>query len=145
MKKFIMMIALLMAVAIAQAQTANDELTKEIKRSLELSESSKMFKEALNLQLQTMVDKGILTSDKLPSIINEAEALFMPKLEKRLLEIYKENFTLDEIKQMNAYLASPVGQKALKLTPLVVNESTKISQDPDILQKFMEILMRYKQ
>jgi hypothetical protein len=64
----------------------------------------------------------------------------VPELKKRIVEIYKQNFTLAELKQMNDYLASPVGQKAVKLTPMIAEESIKVASMPEMQEKLMKLM-----
>lgn len=145
MKKFFLMMALLMAMSASQAQTANDELTKEINRTIELSNTTTTFTETLRLQFKPLVDQGLIPAEKISPLIKELEQLLVPVLKERMIQLYKENFTLDELKQMNEYLASPLGQKFVKLTPMLSAEGTKIAQSPEMQQKMQQIMMRLLQ
>ena len=140
MKKIFVSMLLLMTVVGVQAQTANDEFTKEIERTIELSNPTKTFTETLNSQLKPLVAQGMVSSDKIGDIIKEIEQLMVPELKKRIVEIYKQNFTLAELKQMNYYLASPVGQKAVKLTPMIAEESIKVASMPEMQEKLMKLM-----
>jgi hypothetical protein len=132
---------LLLAVAFAQAQTANDEMTKEINRTIELLHATNKVTETLSIQLQPLVDQGLVSNEKLASTIKELEKILAPVVMKRMIAVYKENFTLAELKQMNAYFASPVGQKYIKLSPVFAQEGIKAVQAPEIQSKVQSIIM----
>ena len=124
-------------------ETENDELTTEINRAIELSNVTANFGSIMVTQLQPLVEQGLLSAENLPTMVKEIEEWILPNLKKRMVTLYKEHFTLDELKQMNAYLASPVGQKALKLTPEFAAEGMAIVQTPEAQQKIQEIFLHY--
>ena len=105
MKKILVSMMLLMAMAAAHAQVAKDEFTKEINRTIELSNTAKNFRETMTQQMHTLVDQGHFQADNLDAMVKEIEAYALPLLEKKLTDIYREHFTLEEIKQINAYLS----------------------------------------
>ena len=134
--------ALLMAVAVGQAQTANDEIMKEIERTFELQNTSKTFIETSVGQLKPLVDQGVIKAEKLEGVAKELEEVMVPVLKERLKGFYQENFTLDEMKQINDFLASPVGQKFVKLTPVMSQECAKAAQSPEVREKIQQLIMR---
>lgn len=143
MKKILVSMMMLMAISVAHAQVANDEFTKEINRTIELSNTAKNFRETMTQQMHTLVDQGHFQADNLDAMVKEIEAYALPLMEKKLIDIYREHFTLEEIKQINAYLSSPVGRKATSLVPKLAAEGMKVMQNPEAQQKIQEILLRY--
>ena len=146
MKKFFLSLMMLMTVVAVNAQETqaeDDELTTEVNRAIELSNVTANFGSLMVTQLQPLVEQGLLSAENLPTMVKEIEEWMLPNLKKRMVTLYKENFTLDEVKQMNAYLASPVGQKALKLTPQFAEEGMAIVQTPEAQQKIQEIFLLY--
>lgn len=142
MKRILFSLSLLMTISFANAQTANDEITKEIERAIELSQATSTFSNSMNSMMQPLVAQGMISTDQLSGLITELEQLMVPALKEKISVLYRENFTLDELKQMNAYLASPLGQKAVKLTPMITSESMKLATSPDFQSKMQEIIMR---
>ena len=142
MKRILFSLSLLMTISFANAQTANDEITKEIERAIELSQATSTFYNSMNSMMQPLVAQGMISTDQLSGLITELEQLMVPALKEKISVLYRENFTLDELKQMNAYLASPLGQKAVKLTPMITSESMKLATSPDFQSKMQEIIMR---
>ena len=146
MKKFFLSLLMLMTVVAVNAQETqaeDDELTTEVNRAIELSNVTANFGSLMVTQLQPLVEQGLLSAENLPTMVKEIEEWMLPNLKKRMVTLYKENFTLDEVKQMNAYLASPVGQKALKLTPEFAAEGMKMVQSLEAQKKLQEIFLQY--
>lgn len=143
MKKILVSMMLLMSMAAAYAQEATDEFTKEIYRAIELQNVTSNFSQMMTQQLQTLVDQGMISAENLSALIKEVEEYAAPLLKKKLAELYKKNFTLDELKQINAYLSSSAGQKALKLTPQFAAEGMKIMQTPEAQKKIQELALKY--
>lgn len=143
MKKLFISLVLLMSVAAANAQTGNDELTKEINRAIDLSVSTLNFRQMMTTQLQSLVEQGVIKAEKIEPLVKEVEAWMIPRLKERMAALYKKHFTLEEMKQVNAYLTSPIGQKFLKLTPEFSLEGVKMASTPEAQKKMHEIIMRY--
>lgn len=143
MKKILISMMLLVSMVTACAQTGNDEFTKEINRAIELQNVTSNFSQMMTQQMQPLVNQGMISAQNLSALIKEVEEYAAPLLKKKLAELYKKNFTLDELKQINAYLSSSAGQKALKLTPQFAAEGMKIMQTPEAQKKLQEIALKY--
>ena len=89
------------------------------------------------------MDNGNISSENLNVCCQKIVEIMLPVLQERIITLYQEHFTVSEIKQMNAYLGSTVGQKALKLSPLFATEGMKISQTPEMQRKIQEVLIPY--
>lgn len=134
---------LLVSMVTACAQTGNDEFTKEINRAIELQNVTSNFSQMMTQQMQPLVNQGMISAQNLSALIKEVEEYAAPLLKKKMAELYRKNFTLDDLKQINAYLSSPAGQKALKLMPEFAAEGMKIMQTPEAQKKIQELAMKY--
>lgn len=134
---------LLMSVVAVHAQTGNDELTKEINRAIELSNVTANFSKLMTDQMQPLVEQGLITAESVAPLVKEVEEWIIPQLKEKMFALYKKHFTLEEVKQINAFLSTPVGQKMQKLTPEFAAEGAKIVQAPEAQQKIQEIVLRY--
>lgn len=142
MKKILLFMVLLVSAAV-HAQTNADAFRAEVEKTIELQHSTDVFIEALKMQLQGLTGTGALETEKLQPLVEEIGQAVVPALIERMHEIYKENFTLDEMKQINAYLATPVGQKVVKLTPMLSAEGVNVVQRPEMQAKVTEIISKY--
>ena len=143
MKKLFISLVLLMSVAAVNAQTENDELTKEINKAIEVSVGTLNFTQMMTTQLQPLVEKGVITAENLEPLVKDVEAWMIPQLKEKMAALYRQYFTLEEMKQVNAYISSPIGQKFMKLTPKFSAAGMEIVTTPEAQKKIQEILMRY--
>ena len=134
---------LLVSMVTACAQTGNDEFTKEVNRAIELQNVTSNFSQMMTHQMQPLVNQGMISAQNLSALIKEVEEYAAPLLKKKMAELYRKNFTLDDLKQINAYLSSPAGQKALKLMPEFAAEGMKIMQTPEAQKKIQELALKY--
>lgn len=141
MKKILISMMLLVAMTTAQAQ--DYEFTREVNRNIALSHLTENFEEMVTTQMQQFVDEGILTQEKLAALVKEIEEFAMPLVKNKITELCKENFSLEEMKQMNAYLATPLGQKSQRLFPKFSQEGTKLMQTPEAQEKIKELCTKY--
>lgn len=66
----------------------------------------------------------------------------MPLIVKKMLKLYRQYYTIEELKQINAFLASPVGQKNVRLTPLFAEEMTKLMSSEPVKNKVTSLVQR---
>lgn len=143
MKKTAILFTLLSIFFQAKAQVVDDAFKAEVAKAFELQKTDTLFAESVRLQMQYLVDEGKMTSENLNLFIDESTKFCMPLLLERMEELYKQYFTLDELKQMNAYLATPVGQKGMKVSPLFAAEGIKVMSSEQVKKKISEIVNRY--
>ena len=142
MKKILLFMALLVS-AVVQAQTNVDAFKAEVEKTIKLQHTTDVFVEGLKMQIQKLTETGALDAEKLQPLVEEIGQAVVPALTERMQEVYKENFTLDEMKQINAYLATPVGQKVVKLTPMLSVEGVNVVQQPELQAKITAIISKY--
>ena len=134
MKRILISMALLLSMVAVQAQTQTktDEFTKEINKAIALTD-----------QMQPLVEQGMITAENVVPLVKEMGEWIMPKVKERVAALYKENFTLEEVKQINAFYSTPVGRKMQNLVAKFSAEGTKVAQTPEAQQKMQEIFIRY--
>lgn len=143
MKRIYVIVVLLLTMVAVQAQTKDDEWKAEIDRNFTLSRTPEIFVETLASQLKPLVDQGAIKAEQLDPLVKELSDVQLPALKEVSTSFYKEHFTLDELKQINAYLASPVGQKASKLTPKLTQKAQAVGQTPEAQEKIQKVLLKY--
>ncbi len=55
--------------------------------------------------------------------LTKAKQAHLKDIDAKTADVYARHFTADEIKQMIAFYKTPVGQKVLKLRPLLIDEA----------------------
>ena len=149
MKKIISLVLLMLATMTVSAQTQNDAFANEVKKSIELQHMREMLTEMMVLHLKQALgqksEQSSIPADKVEAISKEVADVMLPKLEQILFEMYKENYTLEEMKQLNAYQATPLGQKGIKLAPKLSLAGSLVAQDPEVVSALQAIVAKYLQ
>lgn len=118
-----------------------------------------MFGQQMGMQgIQTIEKaKGKTLPPKARNLIIESatevlsEAMEKESFYELYYDIYGRYFTLQDLKEINKFNATPPGKKALKTMPLIMQELMPISQQwavslaPEIQKNMMERLKEYKQ
>ena len=143
MKRIYVIVVLLLTMVAVQAQTKDDEWKAEIDRNFTLSRTPENFVETMSSQLKPLVEQGAIKAEQLDPMVKETKDVLLPALKEITMSFYKEHFTLDELKQINAYLASPIGQKTSKLIPELTQKVQAVGQTPEAQEKIQNILLKY--
>lgn len=143
MKRIVTFVLLVQALFTAHAQITDRVFAAEVKKSIELQNTKETFVETYKMAMQQFVDNGTLSATNLNLFANDIADYIIPLLTDRMEVLYYQNLTLDELKQLNEYLASSVGQKMIKLTPLFSNEGMKVAQLPEVQAKIQERITYY--
>ncbi|MBO7565905.1 MAG: DUF2059 domain-containing protein [Bacteroidales bacterium] len=141
MKRIIFMLALVLMVCNVFAQ--DDAFKKEVDKTIELTNLKATLSEAMRIQYQQLVDAGTIKLDDVQATSDECAEAMLPKMKEFMLEVYFDNYTLSEMKEYNKFLATPLGQKMIAVTPKVTNATTKLSQDPEILGKLQSVILKH--
>lgn len=135
------MLALVLMACNVFAQDA--AFKKEVEKTIELTNLKATLSEAMRIQYQQLVDAGTIKLDDVQATADECAEAMLPKMKEFMLEVYYENYTLNEMKEYNKFLATPLGQKMVAVTPKITNATTKLSQDPEILGKLQSVLLKH--
>lgn len=143
MKRIYVIVVLLLTMVAVQAQTKDDEWKAEIDRNFTLSRTPETFAETMSSHLKPLVEQGAIKAEQLDPMVKEMSDVLLPALKELSMSFYKEHFTLDELKQINTYLASPIGQKTSKLTSELTQKAQAVGQTPEAQEKIQKILLKY--
>ncbi|MBQ3634468.1 MAG: DUF2059 domain-containing protein [Bacteroidales bacterium] len=141
MKK--LFLAVVMTVFALGSWAQSSEFDKEIAKTFELMKYRETTIESLESSFQSFVAQGMMSQDKLKDFSKEFVDLMLPELKTGISQIYKETFTLDELKKLNEWLASPLGQKSVNLTPKAAEVGAKLGQSPEFQGKMQQLMMKY--
>ena len=119
----------------AAAQTTSPETlvaAKELVVAAKTADQFKVLMPMLVQQLKSAIVQGRAEIDRdydkiMPVIMN----VFMQQADRLVDEIagiYAQNFTAEEMRQLTTFYRSPVGQKFLEKTPIVMQQSMAAGQ-----------------
>jgi uncharacterized protein len=64
--------------------------------------------------------------DALPEEVNAAIKEGLPDFKELIIPVYDKYFTLDELRGLNAFYATPVGRKTVSVMPTLLGDSMKL-------------------
>ena len=140
-RRFFVTLLMVVCCAVTFAQTNTSEYEKEMERTILLQGQAEMFAETLKEQLNPLVEEGKMSSEQQEKVIKELSEYMVPLIVAKEKEMIKENYSLEELKELNAFLASPIGRKNVRLAATSANESAKVLSSPEVMEKMMEIMM----
>ncbi len=127
---------LLLSIGAARAQTPSPEAmaaARELVTTLKLSDQYKALLPVILLGL-----KPALTQDRpeierdyetmLPAVA-DAYAPFYDAMVDSIATVYANTFSVDELRQLEAFYRQPVGQKFLEKSPTLRQQSVQIGED----------------
>ena len=140
MKKIISIIAMLIVATTGITKAQDAALVDEVKKSLELQKMRENLIEGTKAQYQTIANSGQVAFDDVNALATEMVDVIYDQLTEKVIAFYCENYTLEEMKAFNAFLASPVGQKNVSLQPQLNAISFQLQSDPT-KAVFMQTIM----
>ena len=138
MKNLFTLFAFALIATCAFAQTSQ-EYNAEVEKSIQLQHLKRNFAESLKMSYT----QNNLPVDDMDATCNEIADVVIPYMTQAIIELYKEHYTLDEIKEMNKYLSSPVGQKGIMLTPIASQVGGAVVQKLEVLSQIQQIVAKH--
>ena len=93
--------------------------------------------------LGQFVAQGQITSAQLKAIAEEVADVTYPKMKAVTAQCLQQNLTMDELRQINAFYATPAGKKLLALTPTFMDVGAKTMQKPDVQAQIQQIIQKH--
>jgi uncharacterized protein len=122
---------LAMSIGNAPAADVSSEKRAEIERLLETTGALAMGQQVSNFFITHMaqaikkqnpnVPQHVI--DALPEEVNAVVRESLPFFKEMLIPLYDKYFSLDELRGLNAFYATPVGKKAISVMPALLQES----------------------
>jgi TonB family protein len=123
----------------ATVATTDPQFRGDVRRFLEVSGATSLSLQFGDLMAGTIIDAIKRSQPNIPdravAIVKEVVRTEMARemtnpdgIQEQLVDLYARHFTQDEVAALLAFYSTPVGQKALATTPLMVQESFAIGQ-----------------
>ncbi len=115
----------------------------ELSRFIELQDLRATFEKSMRTPLQQFVDRGMLTTAKLDAMCNDIVDLLYPTVLETMKEGYRKHFSLDELRQISAFYATPVGKKMISIAPELMQDAMAMVQTPEMQGKIQSIVIKH--
>lgn len=123
----------------------NSEFDKEINKIIKSQFNKKAMMDTYITYMKTIAasDSTLSSIDiDWSPIAEEVVDSLTPKLFALQTELYRKNYTLNELKQMNTFLSSPVGQKMTKLYPYFTEKSLELTSNDENQNMVKKIVLQ---
>ncbi len=149
---FVLLLSLETIGAVGAQPASDPDAVREARGLLEragIDELGRQHMTAVSTQLMSTVqsidagkDKDKLMAEFARLAGKEIEAR-LPKYAEEVALIYARTFTLDELKQLNAFYDSPLGQKLLEKSPVLFKESADLIQQmgADVVREVWRVML----
>ena len=128
MKKLLLLAVVGMLSCSAMAQsTITPEKRQEITTMLQLTGMEKLM-DQMKLQMLTSL-RGRATDLPEAFWTKMASKMDMHELLEKLIPLYDKYYTLEDLKAVNAFYKSPVGQKVMSTLPKIMQESMLVGRE----------------
>ena len=138
MSKRLMIIGvmLLFSISTAAAQTPSPEalaVARSLISTMKLTDQYKALLPVILLSIKPAVVQGRpeieRDYDAMAAQIADAYAPYYSSMVDSAASLYASNFTVDELREIDAFYRRPVGQKLLQKSPAITQQSMQIGQD----------------
>lgn len=143
MKRFIVLIACVAAIAVSHAQPGSSAYEAELDKVVALSADKQVFVETFENIFKNLVANGTLTEARCKAMSQEMAELAYPKICAITKDLWRLTFTIDELKQIAEWMSSPVGKKMQNTVTRIGEVQQQIFQDPEFMQQLMTIVKKY--
>ena len=129
MKKMLLVsfVLILFCPQVARSKEISAQKEKQIRELMELTGASKMGQQASDMMLASFRKSEPLVEDAFWDGLKSD--LKIDELMEKIIPIYDKYYSEDDLKALNAFYKSPIGQKVTQVSPQVVRESMTIGQE----------------
>ncbi len=143
MKKFFSLLAVAVVISMTLASCSNgakaqeyDSYTKEVQKLLQVTDAKSLMETGIVTMLQSVV-----TSSTAKSIADDVISEIWDDYLLDCSQVYQKYYSLEELKAVNDFYATPAGEKLAKYTNDVTKDLAKIVQDK-YSEKIQSIVMK---
>ena len=129
-------VTLLFSISTAPAQTPSPEalaVARSLISTMKLTDQYKALLPVILLSIKPAVVQGRAEIerdyDAMAAQIADAYAPYYSSMIDSAASLYASNFTVDELREIDAFYRLPVGQKLLQKSPAITQQSMQIGQD----------------
>lgn len=115
----------------------------ELSRCIELQDLRATFEKAMRTPMQQFVDGGMMTAAQLDAMCKELVDLLYPTVLETMKEGYRKHFSQDELRQISAFYATPVGKKMISVAPELMQEAMATVQTPEMQGKIQALVIKH--
>ena len=143
MKKMLMFFLLFAGTLTGFAQaTADDEYAAEVKKYIAASKVEETMAQQMDAQFTMLKAQAPITDAQIEEMKKAAVESYREFVVPKYVEVCKKHLTLDDLKAINAFYASPAGKKLSEsIIPIAVDLTPTLAEwQPKLQETIMKIM-----
>ena len=120
-----------------------DSFQSEVDKFIQAQDLRGTSVKSMKTMLGQLVSQGVLTATQVDSIVDEIVNIIYPKMKVAIEQCLRQNLSVEELRQINAFYATPAGKKLTAMQPALMEAGSKITQQPDVQMKIQQIMQKY--
>lgn len=143
MKKMLMFLLLFAGTLTGFAQaTADDEYAAEVKKYIAASKVEETMAQQMDAQFTMLKAQAPITDAQIEEMKKAAVESYREFVVPKYVEVCKKHLTLDDLKAINAFYASPAGKKLSEsIIPIAVDLTPTLAEwQPKLQETIMKIM-----
>ena len=125
------------------AQQKSAGFQAEVDKFIQAQDLRGSASKGMKTMLGQLVSQGVLTATQVDSMTDEVVNIMYPNMKVAVEQCLRQNLSLDELRQINAFYATPAGKKLAALNPVLMEAGSKITQRPDVQMKIQQVMQKY--
>ncbi len=120
-----------------------DSYDSEINRLFQAQDLRGATITSMKTTMEQLAPKGTFTTRQLNAIAEEIVDIIYPKMKVALGRILQQNFSVEELRQINAFYETPVGKKLNSLQPVLMQTGMQVAQQSDVQAQIQQIVQKH--
>lgn len=122
---------------------SQDPYQCEIDRLIQMQDVRGNTISSMKMMLEQLVTQGALTTRQLNAISEEIADIIYPKMKVALERILRQNLSVEELRQINAFYETPAGKKLNSLQPTLMQAGAQVTQQADVQAQIQQIVQKH--
>ena len=122
---------------------SHDPFQSEVNQFIQAQNLRASTVKGMKTMMGQLVSQGVLTATQVDSIVDEIVNIVYPKMKVAIEQCLRQNLSVEELRQINAFCATPAGKKLTAMQPALMEAGNKITQQPDVQMKIQQVMQKY--
>lgn len=120
-----------------------DSYDREVNRLLQAQDLRGTTIKAMKAMLAPLAAQGSITASQINTIAEEIVNITYPKMKVAVAQCLRQNLSVGELRQINAFYATPAGKKLNALQPALMEAGNQVAQQPDVQAQIQQVVQKY--
>lgn len=120
-----------------------DPFQIEVNRLVQAQDLRGSIIKSVKTMLAQLVAQGSATAAQVDAVAEAIADVAYPKMKTTVEQCLRQNLSVDELREINAFYATPAGRKMNALTPALMDAGAQTMQQPDVQAQIQQIMQKH--